>query len=80
MVNQSPFAISPIIKIPAEFKINDSNIKYEFFIFDNPSIVTPISSGNGEAIIKDPIKGIIHLKSFNLKIEKNLSDLDILIR
>ena len=52
----------------------------EFFIFDKPSIATPISSGNGEAIIRAPTKGVIHLKSFSLKIEKNLSDFDTLIR
>src|SRR3989338_2229591 len=74
------FEISPITKIPAEFKTNDNGINNEFFIFDKPSIATPISSGKGEAIIKAPIKGTTHFRPFILVIEVNLSDFDVFIR
>ena len=73
-------AIRQIIRIPREFRIKDTGINKEVFIFEKPIIANPISSGSGDATTNAPIKGTIHLKSLNLKIEKNLSDPVFLIK
>jgi len=48
-------------------------IKTDVLIFEIPIIARPASSGKGDAMIKAPINGINHLKSFGLNIETNLS-------
>lgn len=69
-----------IIKIPRELRIKDIGINKDVFIFERPIIASPSSSGSGDATTKAPRKGTNHLKSLNLKIEKNLSDPDFLIK
>ena len=48
--------------IPIAFKIKVTNTNCQVLIFDSPIIVMPISSGNGEAIIKAPTRGNNHEK------------------
>lgn len=74
------FAISPIIRIPKKLRKNDSGMNNDVLIFDKPIIARPNSSGRGEATIKAPKSGISHLKIFNLKMESNLSVLEIFIK
>ena len=57
-----------MIKIPIEFNIKVNKINLFLLILDTPSIVTPISSGKGEAIMIAPKSGKKNLKSSFLKI------------
>lgn len=50
------------MKIPKEFRINDISINCHFFILLKPIKLIPISSGNGDMIIKAPKIGKIQEK------------------
>ena len=69
-------AINPIINIPRVLKIKETGINNEVFVLENPIIIMPNSSGNGEAMINAPRKNVNHLKNFNLKIDVILSFFD----
>ena len=59
--------------MPKKLRANDIGIKADVFIFESPIMARPASSGKGDAMIKAPINGISHLKSFGLNIETSLS-------
>lgn len=48
-----------IRNIPIEFIVKEIGRNSKVFIFEIPIRVTPISSGNGDAIINAPIKGSV---------------------
>ena len=49
--------------MPIAFKRKVIKIKCQFFTFDNPIKLMPISSGSGEAIINAPAIGINQVKN-----------------
>ena len=53
--------ISPINIIPVKLEIKEKRTNGSDFIFENPKIAIPSSSGRGEAIIKPPIRIVNHL-------------------
>lgn len=63
-IYNTPLANNPITNIPKKFSVNDIGINTDVFIFESPIIARPISSGNGEATIRAPINGTIHLNRF----------------
>ena len=69
-------AMSPITKIPKELSKKEIGMKSEVLILEKPIIISPSSSGSGEAIISAPKNAINHLKILNRKIDINRSDLD----
>lgn len=51
----------PIKVMPMKLEIKEKRMNDEDLIFENPKIVIPSSSGNGDAIIKLAIKKVSHL-------------------
>jgi len=66
-------ATHPINNIPIVFIRYDIGKKYLSLIFDRPSIMTPNSSGNGEAMMSAPINGTKNLNSLVLNMFLNLN-------
>lgn len=51
-------------KIPIKLNVKDKSKNLFGFICEIPMRLTPISSGNGEAIMMAPITGSVQLKYF----------------
>jgi hypothetical protein len=64
-------AISPITKIPKELSTKEIGMKSEVLILEKPIIISPSSSGSGEAITGAPKNAINHLKILSRKIDIN---------
>src|SRR3989338_8007062 len=66
--------------MPKKLKTNETGIKSEVLVFEKPIIVSPSSSGNGEAITNAPKKKVSHLKDFSRTIDRNLLFPEFLIK
>lgn len=63
----------PMTKIPKAFKENDKGTKYLVGNLDRPQMVSPSSSGRGEAMMMAPISGMRWRKRRRWKIASQRS-------
>lgn len=65
-MNHNALAIKPIIKMPMKLKVKEIGINHDILNLEKPRMLTPNSSGNGEAMIRAPARNVNHLKYFIL--------------